>query len=97
LHQLALLNTRAAHYLEKALVATGRFERVFDYPFFNEFLLKAKDGAADSSRKLLDAGFVPPLDAGSLLGDNYRDTLLFATTELLNRSDLDRAAEALSR
>jgi len=98
LHELALLNTRAAHYLERALVATGKFQRVYDYPFFNEFMVKAGDRAQEASRKLLDAGFVPPLDVGALFGDEtYADTLLFATTELLSRSDLDRAVEVLSR
>jgi len=98
LHELAQINTRAAHYLEKALLATGKFERVFQYPFFNEFMLKAKDGADAVTRRLFEVGFVPPLNVGTFLGDPaYQDTLLFTTTELLSRSDLDRAAEVLSR
>ena len=98
LHELAQLNTRAAHYLEKALVTTGKFERVFEYPFFNEFILKAKVGAHAVTHRLLENGFVPPLELETILGgDAYMDTLLFATTELLNRSDLDRAAEVVSR
>jgi len=98
LYELAQLNTRAAHYLERALVATGRFKRVYDYPFFNEFMLKAKDGAPAVTKRLLENDLVPPLNLGAFLGDDaYLDTLLFATTELLNRSDMDRAAAALSR
>ena len=97
LHELALLNSRAAHYLEKALLATGRFERFMDCPFFNEFMLKAKDGAPVVTEKLLAGGFVPPLDVGAFLGnDAYQDALLFAATELLNRGDLDRVSEVLS-
>jgi len=98
LHELALFNSRAAHYLEKALLETGRFERVFAYPFFNEFVLKAKDGASEVSQRLLADGFVPPLHLGEFLDkDVHKDWLLFATTELLTRSDLDRVAELLSR
>ncbi|MCK5585319.1 aminomethyl-transferring glycine dehydrogenase, partial [Candidatus Bipolaricaulota bacterium] len=98
LHELALFNSRAAHYLEKALLETGRFERVFAYPFFNEFVLKAKDGAAEVSQRLLTDGFVPPLHLGEFPdNDVHKDWLLFATTELLTRSDLDRVAELLSR
>ena len=98
LHELSMLNTRAAHYLEKALMATGRFERVFDYPFFNEFMLRAKDGVSQVTEKLLTEGFVPPLDVGNFLEDDaHKDALLFATTELLSRSDLDHVAEVLSR
>ena len=98
LHELSLLNTRAAHYLERALLATGRFEKVFDYPFYNEFMLNAGDGASEVASRLLEDGFVPPLRVGELLDDGpYQDALLFATTELLSRSDLDRAVEVLSR
>ncbi|MBN1151579.1 MAG: aminomethyl-transferring glycine dehydrogenase subunit GcvPA [Dehalococcoidia bacterium] len=97
LHELALLNSRAAHYLEKALLATGRFERVMGCPFFNEFMLRAKDGASVVMETLLADGFVPPLDVGAFLRDDaYQGALLFATTELLNRGDLDRVAEVLS-
>lgn len=98
LHELSLLNTRAAHYLEKALLATGRFEKVFDYPFYNEFMLKARDGASEAAGRLLEDGFVPPLHVAELLDDGpYQDALLFATTELLSRNDLDRVVEVLSR
>ncbi len=98
LHELSLLNTRAAHYLERALLATGRFEKLFDYPFYNEFMLKAKGGASEAAGRLLEDGFVPPLHVHDLLGEDlYEDALLFATTELLGRNDLDRAVEVLSR
>jgi len=98
LYELALLNTRAAHYLEKALLETGRFRRLFDYPFYNEFILEAKDGPVAVSRRLLDEGFVPPLNVGEFLNDDsYKSAMLFAVTELLSRSDLDRVARVLSR
>ncbi len=97
LYELSLLNARAARYLERQLLATGRFSKVFDYPFYNEFMLKSKDGASKVTERLLAESFVPPLDVGRLFGgDLYQDVLLFATTELLSRSDLDRAVRVLS-
>lgn len=98
LYELALTNTRAAHYLESRLVATGKFSKVFDCWFFNEFVLKAHDGADEVARRLLAESFLPPLNIANYLDDDrYRDAVLFATTELLTKDDLDHVAEVLSR
>ncbi|GAH88894.1 unnamed protein product, partial [marine sediment metagenome] len=43
LYQISLLNTKSAHYLKNLLLQTGKFKRVFNCPFYNEFLLKSKD------------------------------------------------------
>ena len=37
LYQISLVNTKSAHYLENLLLKSGKFEKVFDYPFYNEF------------------------------------------------------------
>ncbi len=93
----ALLNTRAAHYLEEKLVGSGRFERVFGCPFFNEFTLRAKIPMEEVREKLLSGGFIPPLGLGSYLGEEtLANTALFAVTEILTRSDLDRVSDLLT-
>jgi glycine dehydrogenase subunit 1 len=96
LYELSLLNTKSAHYLENRLVATGRFDRMSDYPFYNEFMLKARDGSQAVVERLLSSGFVPPVHVRELLGEEFQDWLLFATTELLSRTDLDRVVEIVS-
>ena len=97
LHGVSLLNTRAAHYLEGMLVKSGRFERVFAYPFYNEFLLKRQDGASAVSARLLANGFLPPLEIAKFYREGHlKDVLLFAVTEVLSRGDLDRVVELLS-
>ncbi len=97
LYRTALLNTRGAHYLEEKLVGTGKFERVFDSPFFNEFVLRSRTPLDEVRRKLLDGGFIPPLGLGSYLGDeDLAGTALFAVTEILSRNDLDRVVDLLS-
>lgn len=98
LHEVSLLNTKAAHYLEVILVKSGRFERVFDYPFYNEFLLKSKDGASVVRGRLLASGFVPPLEMAKFYKEeHFEDVLLFAVTEVLSRRDLDGVARLLSQ
>lgn len=98
LYDLSVLNTKAAHYLEERLVASGRFSRAFDYPFFNEFALRACSDPREVTQRLLAESFVPPLRVGDVLEEEAcRDMLLFCTTELLSRRDLDRVVEVLSR
>ena len=97
LYQISLLNTKSAHYLEKLLVQSEKFERVFDFPFYNEFLLKYKDDISSLNRKLLENNFIPPLKIGEFYQeDNLKNVLLFNVTEVLNREDLNKVAEILS-
>jgi len=98
LYQTALLNTRAAHYLEKRLIEGGGFEKVFNYPFFNEFLLRSKKPILEVRELLLKSGFIPPLSAGVFLGDEkLEDAALFAVTEIFNRGELDHIAKILEK
>jgi len=97
IYQLSLLNTKSAHYLENLLLKSGKFERVFDCPFYNEFLLKSKDDISSINKKLLGNNFVPPLKICEFYQEeNLNNVLLFAVTETLSRDDLNKAAKILS-
>ncbi|MEA3454506.1 MAG: aminomethyl-transferring glycine dehydrogenase subunit GcvPA [Candidatus Caldatribacteriota bacterium] len=97
IYQLSLLNTKSAHYLENLLLKSGKFEKVFNYPFYNEFLLKSKEDTSTINKKLLENNFIPPLKICEFYqADNLRNVLLFAVTETLSRDDLNKAAKILS-
>jgi len=97
LYKVSLLNTKAAHYLEKLLLKSGKFETVFEYPFYNEFLLKSKNSVSAVNKKLLANNFIPPLEISKFYkGERFNDVLLFAVTEVLSREDLDKVAKILS-
>jgi len=97
IYQLSLLNTKSAHYLENLLLKSGKFEKVFNYPFYNEFLLKSKEDISTVNKKLLEANFIPPLKICEFYqADNLKNTLLFAVTETLSRDDLNKAVKLLS-
>ncbi len=97
LYQISLLNTKSAHYLENLLLQTGKFERVFDCPFYNEFLLKSKDDTSSINKKLLGNNFVPPLKICEFYKEeNLNNVLLFAVTEVLSRDNLNLVAKILS-
>jgi len=97
LYQISLLNTKSAHYLENLLLKSRKFERVFDYPFYNEFLLKSKDDISVINKKLLENNFIPPLKICEFYpNENLKNALLFAVTEVLSRDDLNKVAKILS-
>jgi len=97
LYQISLLNTKSAHYLENLLLKSGKFERVFDCPFYNEFLLKSKDDISSINKKLLGNNFVPPLKICEFYQEeNLNNVLLFAVTEVLSRDNLKLVAKVLS-
>jgi len=98
IYQLSLLNTKSAHYLENLLLKSGKFEKVFNYPFYNEFLLKNEEDISTINKKLLENNFIPPLKICEFYqADNLRNVLLFAVTETLSRDDLNKAAKILSK
>ncbi|MGB6369931.1 MAG: aminomethyl-transferring glycine dehydrogenase subunit GcvPA [Atribacterota bacterium] len=97
LYQISLLNTKSAHYLENLLLQTGKFEKAFDCPFYNEFLLKSKEDISTINKKLLENNFIPPLKIGEFYKEeNLKNVLLFAVTEVLSRDNLNKVAKILS-
>jgi len=95
LYELAILNTKLAHYLRNKLVESGKFSGE-DYPFFNEFALMTNLDINYISKQLIDNGYLPPLNVGKLMND-FQSNLLFTTTELLSIEDLDKVIEILLR
>ena len=80
--EAAELSYAGAHYLCDELKKTGRFQLVYDQPFFNEFYMKY-DGDVDTLyQRFIDAGF--------LGGVKYEDGLLFAVTEKRTKEEIDK-------
>lgn len=97
LYQISLLNAKSAHYLENVLLKSGKFEKVFNYPFYHEFLLKSKEDISTVNKKLLENNFIPPLKICEFYKkENLKNVLLFAVTEVLSRDNLNKVAKILS-
>lgn len=98
LYQYALLNTKKAHYLENQLLKSGKFEKVYGYPFFNEFLMKYQGDIEHLKQVLLENNFIPPFTVSSFYPEkSLNQVLLFAVTEIFNRDELNRIADLLSQ
>ena len=81
LKEAAQLSYAGAHYLCDKLLETGRFQLVYDQPFFNEFYVKY-DGNVDTlQQRFINAGF--------LGGVKFADGILFAVTEKRTKEEID--------
>jgi len=87
-----------ATYLRSRILSSNGFSAAFtDAPFFNEFAVRSERAtAAELCKKLEAEGIIAGFDLGRV-DSRYRDLLLIAVTELHQKSDLDRLADALSR
>ena len=85
LREAAQLSYAGAHYLWDELKKTGRFQLVFDQPFFNEFHVKY-DGDVDALyQRFIDAGFLVVKMEG-----NGEPGLVFAVTEKRTKEEIDQ-------
>ena len=81
LKEAAQLSYAGAHYLCEELQKTGRFQLIYDHPFFNEFYVEY-DGDVDTLyQRFIDAGF--------LGGVKYENGILFAVTEKRTKEEID--------
>jgi len=81
-----------AHYLYNKLLEKG-FSKVFDAPFYNEFVVKLEN-VRELHSQLLDKRIM----AGVLLEDYYpemKDCLLFCCTEMNSKEEIDELLGAL--
>ncbi len=98
LYQYSLLNFRKAHYLEKELLKSEKFDRVFSYPFFNEFLINYNGDIKDLQKRLIENNYIPPLSISQFYPEEeFKQSLLFAITEIFSRDDLNNISNILSR
>lgn len=102
LREVAELNCRKAHYAADRLKLIEGCELLFPAPFFKEFVLKYRDGAAVAIRKAAVAGIDigPALnhfqDYSGISSEDQDQCLLIAVTESRTKNEIDRLVTALS-
>jgi glycine dehydrogenase subunit 1 len=98
LYHCALLNIKNAHYLEGQLLKTGIFEKIYQYPYFNEFLIYYRGNIDNLNQNLLEHKFIPPLWIQPFYPDKeFKNALLFAVTEVFTKDELDHIVSILSK
>ncbi|MBX6353749.1 MAG: glycine dehydrogenase, partial [Thermoflavifilum sp.] len=94
MRELALQNYHKAHYLANRLTALPGVTRVFDAPFFNEFVVRLPRPVAEVQDALLEKGYL----FGYALGRDYpelADAVLLNVTEMRTREEMDALCEEL--
>ncbi len=86
----AKLALNGAYYLEKELLKTNLFEKVYNQPHYKEFVLKFKGDFKAFDQYLIDHGYLGPQN----LGDNH---LLFAVTEKRSKLEIDQFVEVVGK
>ena len=89
LRRVNALCSEGAHYLKKALLATGKFEDPMPgAPFLKEFVLKPLVDVKKLQQSLLDAGFFAALE----MSEGY---VSFCVTEKRTREEMDKLVETV--
>jgi glycine dehydrogenase subunit 1 len=88
MRQVNAKSSAGAHYLYEKLLATGKFESVFDAPFLKEFVLKPLCNVDELQQRFCDAGFFAALETE----ENY---VSFCVTEKHNRAEIDALVAAI--
>ncbi len=89
LKEVANLCLQKSHYAYERLLATGRFEKVTDEPFFKEFTVKALDESVQNiNRRLLHNRITGGLDLRQY-DTGLENCWLVAVTEKRTRQEID--------
>jgi len=98
LRQVAEQCYHKAHFAAEAIAKLPDYELAFDGPFFNEFVVRCKNGKTveQVQAAFRKAGIIGGYDLGQAYPD-YADSLLFCCTEMNTREDIDRLVEVMSK
>ncbi|MEG1579790.1 MAG: glycine dehydrogenase, partial [Bacteroidaceae bacterium] len=79
------LSYSGAHYLYDELLKTGKFSKMFDAPFLNEFCVSTSLSIDALTQKLLKNGIM-----GGVKAEGLPNSLLFAVTEQRTKAEIDK-------
>jgi glycine dehydrogenase subunit 1 len=96
LKELANISLQRAHSLKERLTAISGIEAPFSQPFFNEFVIKTSQPAAQVLDELKAEGILGGIDL-SFFYPELKNHLLVSVTEMNSPEDLDRYVSAMER
>ncbi len=96
LRQVAELCYHKAHYAAGRLASLPGFSLEFNTPFFNEFVLHCPLPAAEINAHLLEHGILGGYDLSEGYGEEMRNDLLVAVTEMNTREEIDLFTEVMT-
>ena len=94
LKELSRQCIKKAHYAYEKLLATGKFEKVFDAPFYKEFALKSKKPVCELNKKLFENGIIGGFNLGKYYPE-FENVIMFAVTEKRTKEEIDKLCKVL--
>lgn len=85
---------KKAHYAYEKLLATGKFEKVFDAPFYKEFAIKCSKPVCELNKKLLENGIIGGFNLGKYYPE-FENVMLIAVTEKRTKEEIDKLCKVL--
>lgn len=96
LRQVAELCYQKANYAAHRLTQLPGFSLGYETPFFNEFVLRCPVPVAEINEHLLDHGIIGGYDLSQDYGEEMKNAMLIAVTEMNKREDIDLLVDEMT-
>lgn len=94
LKELASQASQKAHYAYNQLLETGKFKKVYDKPFFKEFVLETTMDIGQLNDRLLQKGIIGGFNLARAYPD-MKNQVLFCVTEKRTKEEIDNLVKVL--
>ena len=94
LKELASQASQKAHYAYNQLLETGKFKKVYDKPFFKEFVLETTMDIGQLNDRLLEKGIIGGFNLARAYPD-MKNQVLFCVTEKRTKEEIDNLVKVL--
>jgi glycine dehydrogenase subunit 1 len=94
LREVAYQSMQKAHYAYDQMTSRGKYRKVFDKPFFKEFVVESDLPVEHVNRGLLENGILGGYDLGKDY-PGYEKSLLFCVTEKRTRAEIDNLVDVM--
>ena len=94
LREVALQSTKKAHYAFDKLTELGKYKKVFNKPFFKEFVVASDTDPEKISSTLREENIIGGYDLSKDY-PKYKNAVLYAVTEKRTKDEIDKLSSVL--
>lgn len=94
LREVALQTTKKAHYALDKITESGKYKKVFDQPFFKEFVISSDIDVDEIHKSLKKEDIIGGYRLKNDFED-YKDSILYAVTEKRTKEEIDKLSHVL--
>ncbi|MEW8956137.1 aminomethyl-transferring glycine dehydrogenase subunit GcvPA [Clostridium sp.] len=94
IREVALQCLNKSHYAYEELTKSGKYKKVFNKPFFKEFVIKSDNCPCDINNKLLENNILGGYNLGKTYPE-YKDSMMLCVTEKRTKEDIDKLVKVM--